>query len=438
MQLLLFSRKLGPLFATQFGGAFNDNLYKNAFAVLLVYSLAEQHNYNTPFLVNLTQAIFIVPYLLFGTYAGALGDIYDKARLIQYTKLMEILVVLMAMMAFYVQNIPLLIFVVFLFSLQSTFFGPLKYSIIPYHLPNKLVDANALMNAGTFIAIIGGTLLGAYLVSLSSSWYLVSFLLVVVALGGYLTSRFIPKAPPVNKQVAFPREPFSAAFQLVRVMLFFRQGLKAPLLGVAWFWFAGASVITQIPILTGDYLAIEPIAVSLFMIMFACGIGIGALLCVLLLEGKPTSRFAWGSSMLMGILLLDTGLAAQGVFNSMNSMNSMNMHTISRGEDYIAIGLFLNNWHAIRLCIDFSLLSTAAGFYVVPLFALLQQRAPAKERARVIAANNILNAVFMVVSALLIMLAYSLKAEVFHIFIILGGCCLLVAIQWFRVQRSPS
>ena len=427
MQLLLFSRKLGPLFATQFGGAFNDNLYKNAFAVLLVYSLAQQHDYNTPLLINFTQAIFIIPYLLFGTYAGALGDIYDKARLIQYTKLMEIAVVLMAIMAFYVQNIPLLIFVVFLFSLQSTFFGPLKYSIIPYHLPNRLVDANALMNTGTFIAIIGGTLLGAYLVSLSSSWYFVSFLLVIVALGGYLTSRFIPKAPPANKRVPFPREPFSAAFQLVRTMLLFRQGLKGPLLGVAWFWFAGASVITQIPILTGDYLAIEPIAVSLFMIMFACGIGIGALLCVLLLEGKPTSRFAWSSSVFMGILLLDTGLAAQGVFNNM-----------PQSEDYIALGMFFNNWHAIRLCIDFSLLSTAAGFYVVPLFALLQQRAPAKERARVIAANNILNAVFMVSSALLIMLAYSLNAQVFHIFIILGGGCLLVAIQWLRVQGSPS
>ena len=165
MKPLLLNRKLGPLFVTQFGGAFNDNIYKNAFAVLLVYGLAQQRGYDAELLVNLTQAIFILPYLLFATYAGALGDIYDKARLIRYTKIMELIIVLLAIIAFYVRNIPLFIFIVFLLSLQSTFFAPLKYSIIPYHLPDKLINANALMNGGTFIAIIGGTLAGSYLIT---------------------------------------------------------------------------------------------------------------------------------------------------------------------------------------------------------------------------------------------------------------------------------
>ena len=423
MKPLLLSRSLGPLFLVQFGGAFNDNIYKNAFAVLLVYGLAQQRGYDSELLINLTQALFILPYLLFATYAGALGDIYDKARLIRYTKIMEIAIVVLAIIAFHIRNIPLFIFVVFLLSVQSTFFAPLKYSIIPHHLPDRLIDANALMNGGTFIAIIGGTLAGSYLVTTQHGIPIISLILLLTALGGYAASRMIPAAPPPGDKIHFRYEPFSAAVDLVRTMLFFRPGLMAPLLGVSWFWFAGASLITQIPLLTGSYLRIESISVTLFMITFACGIGIGALLCAWLLQGKTSIRYAWSSSALLGLLVLDTGLAARAV-----------SQTLASGTDYTDIAVFLSNWHAIRLYLDFFLLSIAGGFYVVPLFALLQERAAHHERARVIAANNLLNALFLVVSALCIMVAYALGAQVFHIFIILGIVCLFVSLLWFRTH----
>lgn len=429
MSSLLLQRKLGPLFLTQFGGAFNDNIYKNAFAVLLVYGLAQKHNYDSALLVNFTHAIFILPYLLFASHAGTLGDIHDKARLIQYTKVAEIGIVLSAILAFHLQNIPLFIFIVFLLSVQSAFFAPLKYSIIPYHLPNRILDANALMNTGTFIAIIGGTLLGTYLVTIQSGLLIISGILLITSIGGYLISRLIPAAPPAlaaKTKIIFHYEPFSAAFRLVRTMLFSRPGLRAPLLGVSWFWFAGSSLITQIPILTGTYLRVEGLAISLFMIMFAVGIGAGALACVLLLKGKITSRYAWSSSILMGVLFLDAGFAARSVSQTLSF------------PDYIPLMNFLHNWHAIRLCIDFFLLSAAGGFYVVPIFSLLQHRAQAVERARIIAANNILNALFMVLSALLIILAYTLGAQVFFIYILLGIACLLVAFIWLRFANQEA
>ena len=434
MLRLFATTKFAPLFFTQFGGAMNDNMYKNAFAVLLVYTLAPEHGYDAKFLVNITQAIFILPFILFAATAGALGDIYDKALIIRRIKILEILIIILAIMAFYLENIPLLMLIIFLLSVQSTFFGPVKYSIIPHHIPEHLVNANALLTAGTFLAIITGTLLGGYLASIEHGLLWLSPLLLAVAAVGYLSSLFIPHAPPITDKdkgstVRIRYNIFAAIGELLGHIFRKRRHLVALLLGVSWFWFIGSVLLTQIPIMTGEYLLLEGRSVSVFMLIFACGIGTGAILCSLILKGKATDRFALWTSLLLGILIIDTSLAIDSVSNSLQP---------APGEQYIALEEFFSDWRGIRLCLDFSLLSVVGGCYVLPIFALLQSQAAPRERARVIAANNIMNSLFMVTSAIMTIGIYALGGDIYLLFKTLGAGCLVVSLLWFGyLRKSP-
>ena len=443
MLSLFLKRRFTPLFITQFGGAMNDNIYKNAFAVLLVYKLAAEHGYDAKILVTITQAIFILPYILFAAIAGSMGDIYDKALIIRWVKALEIGIVLLAVLAFYAQNITLLMVIVFLLSVQSTFFGPVKYSIIPHHIPQHLVNANALITAGTFLAIIGGTIIGGYFAATPNGILVIDIILVVVAIGGFLSARFIPAAPPVNmtnpntqvvsggkagkkgeEPLRLSLNPITASIELISSIMGKRRELIPLLLGVSWFWFLGSTLLTQIPVLTGTYLRVEGISVSMFMVMFACGIGLGAILCSFLMKGKATSRYAAMSSLLMGIMLLETVFAARAAAASSVAL-------LSSGEEYIALGDFISDWRAVRLCIDFTLVSILGGFYVLPIFALLQEQAQPQERARVIATNNIMNATFMVSAALLTILLYLLGGDLYLLFECLAGICFVVSILWW-------
>ncbi|MCH9665204.1 MAG: MFS transporter [Gammaproteobacteria bacterium] len=401
---LFASTRFTPLFVTQFSGAMNDNLYKNAFAVLLVYVLAPAYNYDAKILVNITQAIFILPYIFFAAMAGSLGDIYDKALIIRRIKLAEIFIVMLAIAALYLKNIPMLMFIVFLLSVQSAFFGPVKYSIIPHHIPQHLVNANALITAGTFLAIISGTILGGYFASIDGGIIWLAVGLLTLAAIGYIAARSIPEAPPISSaslsqkdvlnqgsEAQFSYNFIAAIGKLLGYIFTQHKILIALLFGVSWFWFVGSVLITQIPIITGEYLMLEGISVSLFMLMFACGIGTGAIMCSLFMKGKATDRLASVTSILMGIMILETGLAIAQLDRVMPAAAT---------NEYLSIGEFLSNWQALRLCMDFTLVSILGGCYVLPIFALLQSQALPKERARVIAANNIMNAAFMVSAAI--------------------------------------
>lgn len=424
MLKLFLMRRFTPLFITQFGGAMNDNIYKNAFAVLLVYSLAPAYNYDSKILVTITQAIFILPYILFAAIAGSIGDIYDKSLVIRWVKSFEIVIVLCAVLAFYMQSIPLLMLIVFLLSVQSAFFGPVKYSIIPHHIPEHLVNANALITAGTFLAIIGGTIIGGYFASVPNGIFFIDIILIAVAVGGFLSACLIPAASPINVQ-ASPKvslDPFSSIFKLLAYIVRERRELIPLLLGVSWFWFLGSTLLTQIPVLTGEYLRVESISVSMFMVMFACGIGLGAILCSFLMQGKATDKYALLSAALLGLMLLETVFAARAASSIASN--------IPNGE-YIALVDFLQDWRAVRLCIDFTLVSILGGFYVLPIFALLQFKAKAHERARVIASNNIMNATFMVSAAVLTILHYSLGGDLYLLLVFLAVICFVVSYLWW-------
>ena len=503
----------------------NDNLYKNAFAVLLVYGLAPKLGYDAKILVNIAQAIFILPFVLFAATAGAWGDLYDKAKIMRRVKLLEIVIVLLAALAFYLQDVYLLMLIIFLLSVQSTIFGPVKYSIIPQHIPERLVDANALIAAGTFLAIIMGTLLGGYLAAVDNGIFWACIILFAVAGGGYLSSLFIPSAPPMGVKatagsgaggaggagvggaggkygeagsgagvagaggkygeagsgvgvagaegeamgsgvagaegeagsgagaggaegeagsgagvageggkygeagaaVTVSYNPITAIGKLFGHLFRNRRELLPLVFGSSWFWFVGSVLLTQIPILTGEYLLLEGRSVSLFMFMFALGIGSGAILCSRLLKGKATDRFAFWTCALMGVLTIETALAAQAISQTLSP---------AEGEAYISLGEFFGSWHAIRLCVDFTALSVVGGCYVVPIFAYLQSKAKNEERSRIIAANSIMHALFIITSALMTLTVYALGGSLFQLFGILGVGCLLVSLLWFNYLRK--
>ena len=452
----------------------NDNLYKNAFAVLLVYGLAPKLGYDAKILVNIAQAIFILPFVLFAATAGAWGDLYDKAKIMRRVKLLEIVIVLLAALAFYLQDVYLLMLIIFLLSVQSTIFGPVKYSIIPQHIPERLVDANALIAAGTFLAIIMGTLLGGYLAAVDNGIFWACIILFAVAGCGYLSSLFIPSAPPMGVKatagsgaagagdeagsgagvagagaggaegeamgsgvggakdeagaaVTVSYNPITAIGRLFGHLFRNRRELLPLVFGSSWFWFVGSVLLTQIPILTGEYLLLEGRSVSLFMFMFALGIGSGAILCSRLLKGKATDRFAFWTCALMGVLTIETALAAQAISQTLSP---------AEGEAYISLGEFFGSWHAIRLCVDFTALSVVGGCYVVPIFAYLQSKAKNEERSRIIAANSIMHALFIITSALMTLTVYALGGSLFQLFGILGVGCLLVSLLWFNYLRK--
>ena len=431
---LSFSRKLAPLFCTQFGGAFNDNVYKNGFAVILVYQLLDSGSAQAGILLNLTQAVFILPFLLFAAIAGSMGDVYDKAMLIRRIKLAEILIVILAGCAFFLGSVILLIAVIFLLSTQSTFFGPLKYGIVPQHVPaDTLVNANALLSAGTFIAIIGGTLIGAYAATLSQNSAWLTFILLVFAVIGYLSSRSIPKAPPLatdakEERVKVSYRPIRSTIALVKAIYVRQPQYRPYLLGVSWFWFIGSVLLTQIPILTEKQLRLEDISVSFFMILFASGITCGALITGLVLRGKPTPKYAVLSALLLGVFAVDMIFAIQQI----NPQEIMPLAS----DDYIPLALFLTQPHGIRLCLDFAMMSVFGGFYVIPLFTMLIALAKPRERARVIATNNIFNALFMVGSALTVLLLYALGGSLTQVFALLAISAFVVALLWYIARKK--
>lgn len=428
---LSFSRKLAPLFCTQFGGAFNDNVYKNGFAVILVYQLLERGSAQAGILLNLTQALFILPFLLFAAIAGNMGDVYDKAMLIRRIKIAEILIVLLAGLAFFLGSITLLIAIIFLLSTQSTFFGPLKYGIVPQHVPaGTLVNANALLSAGTFIAIIGGTLIGAYAATLPQNSAWLAFILLAAAVIGYLSSRSIPEAPPLVKATKdrISYRPIRSTIALIKAIYGRQPQYRPYLLGVSWFWFIGSVLLTQIPILTERQLQLEDISVSFFMILFAGGITCGALITGLVLRGKPTPKYAALTALLLGLFALDMILAIRQI--------DPQELLPQADSDYIPLALFLTQPHGIRLCLDFAMMSVFGGFYVIPLFTMIIALAKPKERARVIATNNIFNALFMVGSALTVLLLYALGGTLLQVFALIAISAFVVALLWYRARKK--
>ncbi len=382
---LLKTRRFAPFFATQFLGAFNDNLFKNALVVLLTFQAASWTALDAGILANLAAGIFILPFFLFSATAGQLADKVDKSKLARLVKVLEMAIMGVAALGFSLHSLPVLFFALFLLGLHSTLFGPVKYAILPQHLhEDELVGGNALVEAGTFVAILVGTLAGGLLAGAAGHPTWVAFAGLVVAAAGYLFSRGIPDAPAPEPGLAVNLNPFSETWRNIG---FARQNRTVFLsvLGISWFWLYGALFLAQFPAYAKNVLGGGETSVTLLLATFTAGIGIGSLLCEKL-SGKHVEigLVPFGS---IGLTVFGLDLAFASPAN------------LPAGAPLPLSGLLAVH-EVWRVLFDLFALGLFGGFFIVPLYALIQLRSAAGHRARIIAANNILNALFMVVGAL--------------------------------------
>lgn len=373
---------MAPLFITQFFGAFNDNLFKAALSVMFVYGgiVAAE---SADFAVNAAAGLFVLPFFLFSATAGQIADKYEKSRLIRRIKVFEIAVAVLAGLSLVLQNAAAMLAVLFLFGVQSTFFGPLKFSILPQHLhETELVGGNGLVEMGTFVAILLGTLVGS-LIGGGTGLSLGLFVLVAsVAVAGYLASRHIPKAPANDPDQPIGWNPITETLRLMRLARL-QRSVFLSILGISWFWLLGGVYLAQIPNLARVHLAGGPTVVTLILTVFTVAVALGSLACEKLSRRRIEIGLVPFGALGLSIAGIDAYFAIEAI----------------DGEGLRTAGAFLAGSGSIRLLIDLLLLGLFGGLFVVPLQALIQHRTPEDRRARIIAAANVLNSLFMVVGA---------------------------------------
>ncbi|MCO8087102.1 MFS transporter [Acinetobacter indicus] len=385
---LLATRRFLPMFCTQFLGALNDNLFKQALLLVITYGWISQQSGSISTLNNLAALLFILPYFIFSATAGQIADKYERSQLVRYLKLLEIAVMLLATVGFLIGNLWLLMFALFLMGTQSTFFGPIKYAILPEILkPNELMSGNALFQSGTSIAILVGMILGGAVISLSAGNLLwISLTVLAIAVVGYLASRFILKQPIAAPQLEVDWNFFRTSIQTLK----YAKNLPLIfliLLGNSWYWFYGATYLTQIPQLTQQNLHASENVVSLLLTFFSVGIGVGSLLC----------RKIGGTE--VNIKMVPIGAVGLTVF-AFYLAAALAFVPPQTGELLGLSEVFQQGWSYYHVILAVTLLGISGGFYIVPLYAMMQAYSPRSHRARVVAANNILNAIFMVSSAI--------------------------------------
>ncbi len=419
---LLGTRRFLPLFVTQFMGAFNDNVFKNAMVILIIYVLAARSDMNGQVMVTLAAGIFILPFFLFSATAGQLADRYDRARLIRWIKVAEILIMLAGGFAFQLANVTLLMAVLFLMGTQSTFFGPLKYGILPDHLAEEeLIGGNALIEAGTFLAILAGTIVGGLMILERHGPATVSVLVLAVAGVGWGASLFIPSTVPASPDLRVSYNAVRETWHIIREAAATRVVWRC-ILGISWFWLVGATFLSQFPTLAKDVLGANEEVVTLFLTVFSIGIGLGSLLCNRLLRGAIHTTYVPLAAVGITLFSVDLFFAARGF--------------ASPGGSLLGAKAFLahaGNW---RILADLLLIAVSGGVYIVPLYALLQERSPPSHRARNIASNNVVNALFMVVSAVATVAMLQSGFSVPQVFLVVA--ILNAAVALYIAQLLPG
>lgn len=386
---LLRERRFVPLFATQFLGAFNDNLFKNALVVLLTFKAASWTTLKPELLGNLAAGIFILPFFLFSATAGQIVDKLDKARVARFVKQMEIAIMAIAGIGFATHSLAVLLSALFLMGMHSTLFGPVKYAILPQHLkPNELVAGNALVEAGTFTAILLGTLAGGLLAALDNGTVWISIAAVLIALAGYAASRGIPPAPSAVPQLLLRFNPIVDTWRCI-AQAHQRREVFIAILGLSWFWLYGALFLAQFPAYAKNVLGGDELSVTLLLAVFTVGIGTGSLACDRLSRHKVELGLVPFGAIGLTFFGLDFALASP-----VPARFFVPVHVP------IPIAHLLADIHTWRLLADLLLVGAFGGFFCVPLYALMQARSDEDKRARTIAANNIMNALFMVAGAL--------------------------------------
>lgn len=414
---LLRRRRFLPFFVTQALGAFNDNIFRNALIILVTFHIAGLSSAQRDLYSNLAAGLFVLPFFLFSANAGQWAEKYEKSRSIRWIKLAEIALMLLAALALWLQSLPLLLGTLFLSGVQSALFGPLKYSILPQALrPAELVGGNALVESGTFLAILLGTFVGGWLMGFSAGTLWVGAALVGVAFAGWMASRAIPAAPATAPELKLNWNPLSETWRNVMFLRGHRAVLNS-VLGVSWFWFFGSVFLAQLPNYTRLYLGGDQSVAPLVLMLFALGIGAGSLLCEVF------------SRRTVEIGLVPLGALGMTVFGA-------DLY-FARPEMAAVTGLSWQQFLAapgnLRICFDLVMIGVSGGFFTVPLYALIQQRSPRERLSRTIAANNILNAAFMVGAAVLAIVLLNSGLNVPQLLLVVAVLNALVALYIFTL-----
>jgi 1-acyl-sn-glycerol-3-phosphate acyltransferase len=415
---LLRERRFAPFFGVQFLGALNDNVFKQALVILLAYQTAAFTSLSTDVLQNLAQALFVLPFFLFSATAGQLADRHEKSRLIRVTVFIELCVMLLGAAGFFLRSVELLFVALFLGGVQSALFGPVKYAILPQQLKqHELVGGNALVETGTSIAILLGMILGGWMVS-QRDWGIAGIAVCTVAISalGYGLSRRIPRAPAADPGLRINWNPLTETWRIFRFMRGNRTVFLS-VLGISWLWFFGSMLITQFPNLSKNVLGGNEHVVTLLLMIFSVGIGAGSLLCERLSGHKiEIGLVPFGS---IGLTLFGIDLYfALGAGASVTPMGIME---------------FVRAPGAWRVLADIFLIGVFGGFYIVPLYALIQTRTEASHLSRVIAGNNVLNALFMVCAALIAIALFQAGLTIPQVFLVTALANAVVAIYIYTL-----
>lgn len=398
---LMSERRFAPLFWTQFLGAANDNLFKFAFTLLATYHAAQWGGLDPSTAGFIIGAIFIAPFLIFSATSGQLADKLDKARLMRLVKSLEIAIMLIAAVGFTTRAAPLLYLCVFLMGLHSTLFGPVKYAYLPQHLrDSELTGGNGLVEMGTFVAILLGTIAGGVM---SGSPILVAAGCLVLAILGRIAAHFIPPSPAPEPGLAINLNPFTETWRNLRLAARDRTVFNS-LLGISWLWFFGSIFLTSFTPFARQVLGGDENVVTLLLATFSIGIGLGALLCERLSGRKVEIGLVPFGSIGMTLFAVDLYFASRGL----------------KPEGLVSVGAFIQEPRHWRVMADLFLLALSGGLYSVPLYALIQSRAQPSHRARIIAANNILNALFIVVASLMAVALLKSGLTLPQLFLVVG------------------
>ncbi len=431
---LLKEQRFRPFFFTQFLGAFNDNVFKTALITLVAFHAASLSSIDGGTLATLLPGVFILPFFLFSATSGQIADKYEKSQIIRLVKVFEVGIMLLASAGFFLHNIWLLGAALFMMGMHSTLFGPVKYSYLPQHLKeHELIGGNGMVEMGSFVAILLGQVLGAWLATVENHEIFTSITILLIAVLGYSTSRGVPNTPAADSALKINWNPITETIKNVK-LIWGQQQIWLAIVAISWFWFFGATLLAQFPNLAKEVLHGDESVFILLLSVFSIGIGLGSLLCEKLSKGRIELGLVVFGAIGLTLFGVDLYFSATSLHGSCSYKCLFDYQTFIARDYHNADGhLNLTNW---RLLGDIGLIGLFGGFYIVPLYVLIQTRSQKGYQSRVIAANNIMNALFMVVSAAFSVLLFKQGYTIPQLF--LATALLNVVITIYLCVRQPE
>jgi len=425
---LMRENRFKPFFWTQFLGAFNDNVFKTALVTLIAFHPTSRTTIDGATLATLLPGLFILPFFLFSATAGQLADKFEKSKLIRFVKVFEIFIMLFAGLGFLTHTLWLLVAPLFMMGMHSTLFGPIKYAYLPQHLNQKeLVGGNGMVEMGSFVAILIGQVLGAWLAMREGGEMITAIVIIMFSALGYWVSRGVPNSPAADASLKINWNPITETYHNVK-LIWGQQAIWLAIVGISWFWFYGATVLAQFPNFAKTTLYGDESVFILLLTVFSLGIGIGSLMCEKLSRGA------------VEIGLVPLGAIGLTLFGADLFFSSTSIHAAVNHQYFFDYISFLTNeqhqFQNLRLLLDIAFIGLFGGVYIVPLYALIQTRSDKAYQSRIIAANNIMNALFMVVSAVFSILMFKQGLSIPQLFLVTALLNIIVTI--YMCIRQPE